>query len=398
MKSVRCSICRQKYKNSKKLNFHYMRKHSKMKIVKELLTSNVLLSTPKVLHKKYKYMSPNKKTIKKIKMDPNSANTETLFMNEDIHILCGQNEIIIGDGKSSVDLEFSFDETSCETKENHTSTIPKNSKSYKKRQSSNSDYCSRSPSASSEGSNISLEKNKRKIKRKRQSLGKFKHYRINISKLENQQSLDDQTGEFYICLCREKSDLQRKSLEKSNLRIITSDTETCSDAGKNYFIPIVDTKVFCKKCGNGYKTQQELTEHMYIHETFCRLCNTSFPSEYSFREHMRLHIFKVFMCHICNAEFLFRDMLMQHFEYHMEDRTFENVLDMEEEYHSHRYSFMNMNYNSSINNILCFLNENHDVCFCSCRYTKIVCNICWNEVYFCDYERHLQTVHYCYTC
>ncbi|KAJ8926516.1 hypothetical protein NQ314_021118 [Rhamnusium bicolor] len=162
-------------------------------------------------------------------------------------------------------------------------------------------------------------------------------------------------------------------------------------------MPIIDTKIFCNKCGSGYNSARELSDHMQVHETFCRLCNESFPNEFIFREHMRLHIFKVFMCHVCHREFAFKELLQVHFECHVEDRTFETVLDMEEEYKIHRYNFMSMNYSSSINSILCFLSESHDFYYYSHKFMKIICDICFHEVFICDYEQHLQSVHYPFT-
>ncbi|KAJ8953933.1 hypothetical protein NQ318_019173 [Aromia moschata] len=300
-------------------------------------------------------------------------------------------------------MEFLFDQNSCESKENYHAPLRDNNGNIipKKKLKINTNSrdnggCSRSPSASSEDSTENLCVVKRKIKRKKGLLEKRRHYRINITKLKNQQSLDENSGEFYICHCREKYK-SSNALQKSDLRIITSDTESCSDTGKTLLMPTVETKIFCNKCGSGYNNRNELMAHMQIHETFCRLCNESFGCEFTFREHMRLHIFKVYMCHICNKEFPFKELLQMHFEYHMEDRTLETVLDMEEEYRVHRCNFMAKNYSTSINSILCFLSENHDIHYYSYKFMKVVCDICFHEVFFCDYEHHLQSVHYPYT-
>lgn len=341
-----------------------------------------------------------------IKVHPKYLHTETLYLNENIHILCSQNEIIIGDNKSNVDMEFSFDENSSESKENcyvplkdgNGNIIPKKKiKLNKSNIKSKANFNSRnSPSASSEDSNENPQVVKRKIKRKKDVLTKTRHYRINITKLKDQQTLDEKSGEFYMCHCREKYNKDQAVLQRSDLRIITSDTESCSDNSKSVSLPMVDTKIFCNKCGSGYNTYNDLVNHMQVHETFCRLCKEYFPNEYVFKEHMRLHIFKVYMCHVCGREFSFRELLQVHFECHVEDRTFETVLDMEEDYQIHRYNFMNMNYNHSINSILCYLSENHDIYYYSYKFMKVVCEICFHEVFLSDYEQHLQNVHFAY--
>lgn len=344
-----------------------------------------------MFRRRYKDRRP-RQTTKKVKGSRKLPRTKTLYLNENFHILCSQNEVIIGDSQNRVNSLFSFDYSS-KKKIKKVATLSKEKKKNIQTKNEiqlrcNSDYSSRS-SVSSERSNGSS-KVKRKVKRKNQSLSKY--YHINITKLQNTRSLDDQTGEFYTCECRVKSK-RSKLVKRADLRIITSDTESCSDTGKTMFHAVADTRLFCTKCGNGYKTKNDLTEHMYIHETFCRLCNTSFMTEYMFREHMRLHIFKVYLCHICNAEFSFKNLFYKHFESHIEERTLETVLDMEEDYKILQCNLLNMNYNTSINSILCFLNEYPDINYYASRFFKIKCDLCRNEVMRCDYEKHLEIVH-----
>lgn len=71
-------------------------------------------------------------------------------------------------------------------------------------------------------------------------------------------------GDFYYCTCRDD-----KEKICSNEIKINSDTESASDTGKisNYNY---NPKVFCSKCGNGYREESMLIEHMKIHETHCR--------------------------------------------------------------------------------------------------------------------------------
>lgn len=385
---ARCSICRLRFSNIKTLKLHY-RKHSKSRIINYILKFSILLTTPCIFRRRGKS--------KQLKHEHNKGNgtkkqpkTKTLYLNENFHILCSRNEVIIGDDHNHFNSLFTFtDSRPQKTKKAVPIAKNKSKKTLKMQQKrvKTNDYSSRS-SASSESSNNSL-KAKRKCKRKKQTFGR--QYHINISKMQSTHSLDEKTGEFYTCNCRIKSKIS-KSMKRADLKIITSDTESCSDTGKT-LSQSADTKLFCTKCGNGYKTKSELTDHMYIHETFCRLCNTAFSSRYKFREHMRLHIFKVYMCHVCSAEFPMREMFYKHFESHIEDQTFESVLDMEQEYPVLRYNFLNTNYNSSISNILYYLNGYAEQNCYTHRFFKINCDICGNEVLICDYERHLQSIH-----
>lgn len=388
---VICSICRLRFSNLKTLKVHYG-KHSKSRIINYFLKFSILVTMPNIFRRRCK-AKKTKQVNKKGKMNK-QPKTKTLFMNENFHILCSQDEVIIGDDQNRFNSLFTFTNSSRpKLKKYITSAQNKLKKTVKSNQNKcRNNYSSRS-SASSEASNNSF-KLKRKFKRKKQPFRK--EYHINISKLQNTQSLDDKTGEFYTCNCQAKNKIS-KSTKKADLQILTSDTESCSDTAKS-FSHSPDAKLFCTKCGNGYRTKAELTEHMYIHETFCRLCNTAFPSKYKFREHMRLHIFKVYLCHICNAEFQMRDMFYNHFVCHFEDKTFENILDMEEEYPVLRYHFLNTDYNSSISNILYYLNDYPELNYYTHRFFTIHCDICRNEVLICDYARHLQSVHanFCY--
>ncbi|CAH1154414.1 unnamed protein product [Phaedon cochleariae] len=401
MITVRCMVCRRRLNTTKSLIVHYLKGHSKLKIIKHLLKVSIIQST-QVLRNylPIKRRKNIRKPTRKVLLNSESLQTETLYLNENIRILCGPNEVIIGDSKSSVDTEFSFQDSSTETKKNMKSRKRGSQDLDNGDDNNNANpkclQISCSPSASSEGSNSSHPIYKRKIKRKKNFPKKAqqRHYRIDITKLQNAQSLDEKNGHFYTCHCREKKYREPNNvLQKGDLRIITSDTESCSDSGKYSFMPIVDTKVFCQKCGSGYKTEEELVDHMYVHESFCRLCNIPFACEFSFKQHMQLHVFRLFVCHVCHAEFPFKDMLLRHFDCHVEDRTFENVLDMEEDYRMCRYNFMSRNYRSSINSILRFLGDLPDIYYCSYRFSKIVCDICYAEVYFYEYERHLQSCH-----
>nr|XP_023022293.1 uncharacterized protein LOC111510603 [Leptinotarsa decemlineata]XP_023022294.1 uncharacterized protein LOC111510603 [Leptinotarsa decemlineata] len=397
MNLVCCLICRQQMQTLKSLTAHYLKDHSKFKIVKQLLKVSLSRGTPLITkHRNTGNLSKSPKKIrKKIQLGSNSLHTETLYLTDNIRILCGQNEIIIGDTKSNIDMEFSFDEYSKEysvpsiddegniaTSDCDAEVLP--SAKYKER-------CL--TSTSSEESAANSKNFKKKMKRKKVIRSKMSHYCIDISKMQDLQSLDEKNGYFYTCHCRKKSFKKHDISQKTDLRIITSDTESCSDTSKNSIMPIIDTKIFCSKCGSGYKTETELENHMYVHESFCRLCNISFPCEFSFKQHMQLHIFRIFVCHICFTECPSREMLLRHFDFHMEDHTFETVIDMEEDYKTYRYNFMNKSYHCSINNIICFLSDRSDFYYCSYKLSKCVCSICHKEVHLYDYERHIQLCH-----
>lgn len=140
MRPVRCSVCRRRYININKLIAHVYTKHSKFSIIKYLIKKDVFSTTPN-LFSKNRYSYANTFT-KRVNINSNSKETETMYLSDDFHILCGQNQVIIGDTRSSVDMEFSFDESSCHTQYYKN----KQNKHIKNQQAS-----MRSPSVSSEG-------------------------------------------------------------------------------------------------------------------------------------------------------------------------------------------------------------------------------------------------------
>lgn len=420
MGHVRCEICHLKLPTSKSLISHYSRYHTKFKLAREILRLSLLNKIPKMFTKK------NKNKTEKVSEheSKNIKQSQTLFVNDSVEILYRNNEIIIRDDKSSVDLEFSFNENSSETKENK--FIPVNEEfTYKpvdksvgevnnnsvsnNKISSNSELrkllklkdrgavlkMGLSTSSSSASSEDSLKKFsfRKKIRKRKDTREKTRHYKINITQMNNCESLDENTGSFYLCHCR--NDNKITSDDCADLKI-ASDTESASDTGKNHNFN--DLKVFCSKCGNGYRDENLLLDHMKIHETHCRVCNEIFPTEQLFKEHIQSHIFKVFVCHVCNYEFPLRHMLQKHFECHIEDSILESVIDMEEDYKVTPCSLPNMSYQTSINSILCYLGEHHDAFYNSNKVAKIHCDICFSEINYNEYESHLQRVHYIYNC
>lgn len=411
MGQVRCEICHLRLPTSKNLISHYQRGHSKQKLAREILKLSIFKNIPKILKKRSKYKTEQRSEIKY----KDIKESETLFINDNVAILYRNNEIIIRDDKSSVDLEFSFDENSNETKENY--FIPETEPNSKKQKDqltevnnnkiSNNKHKSndklkhknREPiakllpnvSSSSASSEDSLKKFsfKKRIRKRRDSKDNARHYKINISRLKNCETLDESTGTFYRCHCRDN-----RKLENTDLKV-ASDTESASDTGRNHNFN--DLKVFCSKCGNGYRDENLLMEHMKIHETHCRVCNEIFPTEQQFKQHIQSHMFKVFVCHICNYEFPMKPMLHKHFECHVEDSILESVVDMEEDYNITPCTIPNMSYQSSINSILCYLGDNHDIYYYSNKLAKVYCDICLSEIYYHEYESHMQSMHCIYS-
>ncbi|XP_060522737.1 zinc finger protein 502-like [Cylas formicarius] len=324
MVTVRCEICCFRLRMKRSLIFHYITQHSKIQLARQLIK---VCASP-VFRKRSKFRRGSRPCLPKLKNQ-----------------ICS-NEIVTRDDKSSVDLDFSFDETSWESKENQ--SVPNCLKNVSTRldvedkANVNMKPVSTSPSASSESSGMKAVPNKRKIKKKKPVKCRGKHYQIITKRKER---LDEKNGKFYICNGRD-------------INIVASDTESASETGQVFFIaPCLDAVVFCNKCGNGYNSKSALDKHMKIHETQCRVCNEFFPNEQSFKEHIQNHIFKAYVCHACNFEFPTREMLRKHFECHVEESLLETVLDMEEEYVISRTRLIDPSYRVSIDNIMRFLKD-----------------------------------------
>lgn len=221
----RCEICRVKVPTSGLLILHYYRFHSKLLLARQLLVQTLKTTVPKVLAKEKK-----SKTDTAPDREPHNTNndikvedkTETVFANDSLQILYRNNDIIIRDDKSSVDMEFSFDENSSEAKditkahldfksskastdnhiglETNNNTLSKGIE-LKKLITWQNDTATRlvvnasSSSASSEDSVKKFCFNK-KIKKRRGPKGKTRHYNINIRRTKNYASLDESNGKI----------------------------------------------------------------------------------------------------------------------------------------------------------------------------------------------------------
>lgn len=209
MGHVRCEICRTRLPTYKILMCHYLSAHSKWKLARELLNLSVKNAVPKVFAKKRKTKTENGSESK----PESNKKTEMVFANDSVQILYRDNEIIIRDDKSSVDMEFSFDENSNESKDNcfvlnnlqktleDKANNNKPNKSNEVKFESNESarkfaLATSSSSASSEDSSKKFSFKKR-IRKRRDMRDKTRHYKINITRMKNCESLNESTGRFY---------------------------------------------------------------------------------------------------------------------------------------------------------------------------------------------------------
>lgn len=220
----RCEICRTKLRTSGLLILHYFRYHSKLLLARQLLVQTLKSTVPKVLAKEKKSKTDTapygelQNTNNDIKLE---EKTETVFANDSLQILYRNNDIIIRDDKSSVDMEFSFDENSSEAKdiiskkvhsdfksktqnhiklETNNNTVSKGIE-LKKLVTWQNDTATRlvvnasSSSASSEDSVKKFCFNKR-IRKRKGSKGKTRHYNINITRSKSYTALDESNGKI----------------------------------------------------------------------------------------------------------------------------------------------------------------------------------------------------------
>ncbi|CAH1129062.1 unnamed protein product [Ceutorhynchus assimilis] len=305
---MRCEICRKWLPTMKKLLFHYVRQHSKIILAGELMKLNSKSAVPRTKIKKLR------------KITANNKRSETIFANDNVQILCRNNEIIIRDDKSFIDMEFSFDDNN----NNNTNTLieeennnqPKEFKKLLTFRTKKPTTITTPPSSASSEDCFKQFQFKKRIKRKRDT----RNYKINITRSKNYHSLNENTGVFYLCHCRKDNEMKIEDDIK-----LTSDTESASETGPSL-------TAFCTNCGNGYENDNLLSQHMKIYKTYCGVCNKIFPTEELFKEHVETHKLKIFVCHICNQEFHTKDILYKHFETHVEDSLLESVVDMEEKY------------------------------------------------------------------
>lgn len=211
---------------------------------------------------------------------------------------------------------------------------------------------------------------KRRCRRKNKKPQKL--FYIGVRKVtEAPKSLHDQTGEFYECNCMEKP---AKDVSET-------------DSNKQFV---------CSFCGTVFQNVSELVAHESQHQYYCKLCNRVFTTP-SFKEHIEQHFVRIYVCHLCGFEFFCKDVLLGHLGYHFEQQTFENILNMEQDYNMYGFcntTFSSGDYHSNINNILFFLTYPYDHLYSRNMFMKVVCDICYQEFFIYEYERHMKIAHF----
>ncbi|KAH1025371.1 zinc finger and BTB domain-containing protein 24-like [Dendroctonus ponderosae] len=398
----RCEICRKKLSTYQRLIWHYVSDHSKFQLAREILKLSISNIMPKSLGKRRKLVTSNPCL--------QSGKIETLFSNDSVQILYQNNDIIIRDDKSTIDMEFSFDEISDDSRE-VCITEPKfdkqfivnkqdklnNNKIAKKRLESvtvttieNATNPASSSSTSSEDSPKTFSF-KQRIKRKRDTRDKGRHYKVNITRSKNCGFLDETSGKYFECHCKGTTEDPFESTKMKS----ESDTESASETGKmSYFN---DAKVFCRNCGNDYMEESLLSQHAKVHENQCRVCNEIFQTEGAYKIHQS-HTFLVFVCHICSYEFPAKHFLEKHLEAHLEHSIFESVIDMEQDYNRKQYTMPSISYERCISSIITYLEKTDGPKYTSSTsgMSSVNCAICFTEMSRYDFHTHMQNVHRIY--
>ncbi|EFA07976.1 hypothetical protein TcasGA2_TC005558 [Tribolium castaneum] len=215
-----------------------------------------------------------------------------------------------------------------------------------------------------------VKKAKRKKQPKRRCRRKKldKLFTVGISKIVTRpQSLHPQTGEFYECYCMERP--------KSAPEV---------------------SQIHCTFCGSGFDSTAELLNHEQHHQYYCKLCNRIFFLA-NYKEHFEQHLLRVYVCYLCGFECVCRELLLGHLGYHFEQQTFENVLNMEQDYNVYGFcspNFTSGDYHSNISNILLYLTYPYEHNYSRGMFMKVVCDICYREFGIYDYERHMRNAHF----
>lgn len=352
MNSIRCMVCWQIVPTMKKLKSHCIRAHSKLQLVKALLKNSVCRNPLGVRETtiRSKTTTP-RKDFGFAGVSPRYLKTETLYLEDDFQnsifeeINANENydsrkdeyvegnkdecsSLIVDKLHSNSLTEFSFVDDNKETffEEYY---IPLNS-------SSNIENNSPLNSDSDDKATIHLQKAEENIRKHKEKISMLRNFRFNKVLKKHAKSLNEKTGKFYICHCMEE-EISNEIIEvyrKCDLQNLNSDTDSCSDSGKNYFIPITDTKFYCNTCGNGYKTKQKLINHFKKHVTKCNICNQDIRCHELYKQHIKRHLLKLFVCHLCEAEFGHKRMLLDHLDAHIEDDVYENIFGLEQDYKS----------------------------------------------------------------
>ncbi|XP_044758700.1 zinc finger imprinted 3-like [Coccinella septempunctata] len=391
LRHVRCTICFLRFPSLEILGEHYIKRHCKRRIAKQLIKYSSHCTV-----RPFSWVKTKKKIEPLNERTNGSRRVEKLYIEDNIQITYGNKEITIelcSDNEES--LELSIDD------------IPSNSTKYEEippKQTfplkafiyDNNSNCMLEVIKPNEKLLLVPEKSKENKLKKRVARNKkpIKHYKrfcLEFVKPDGLKSLDHKTGEFYICDCSRK---EEPDTDKEDIIMVTSDTESSSDNGKYSFYPILDKKVYCTICGNGYRTKSKLIEHRKLHNFHCQTCNTHYLTQKQYSEHIKNHV-TIYCCHICNLEFIHKVHLLNHLNIHQEQEIMRNILEMEQNYNHYLINFNSETYATSINNIASFLTQSCDYKYSHIQFYKIRCHLCFMDFFKCDFQQHLK-MHYYY--
>lgn len=275
MKTVYCVICRQSLPTLKKLRTHYIAAHSKIQLVKTIMKNE-----------------NNKRKNSFGNVEPEYLKSEILYLEDGF-----QNSDDDNPPKIEIKTELEEIEETVDVKP----VIVK----------------------------IEEETQKNELLK----LRNFRFDRtLRKNKKQEQQNpiiaLNEHNGLFYICRCtqEDRNNNVVDCFQKNDLQNLISDTDSCSDVSTTHSL------CYCDICGNGYASKEQLIEHFQVHNRNCGVCKKRFSNNFSYKQHMKRHLLKVFVCHLCGAEFGLKSMLMDHLDAHIEDDVFENIFSLEEDY------------------------------------------------------------------
>lgn len=306
MKFIRCVVCRQTLPTLKTLRSHYVAAHSKLQLVRALINNTIYKNHVKRKHKNVESLFEN--------VRPQYLKSEILYLEDGF-----QNSNDLDDSSSKILISQSKIESKSETEESDWE------ESFEESDDSKNDV---------KKVLVKIEEN---MKRRKENLLRLRNFRFDKSlrKRRSSMALDDQTGLFYICHCSHdvKSNVVVDCFQKNDLQNFISDTDSCSDDMENSFcMSVGNLKCYCDICGNGYTSKTKLIKHFEVHNTSCSICKKRFSNNFGYKQHMKKHLLKVFLCHLCSAEFVVKNMLMDHLDAHIENDVFENVFSLEEDY------------------------------------------------------------------
>lgn len=345
----KCLVCRQQLPTTKMLKSHYMAAHSKLQLVRALLKNSLFRNSSSVSTQSHtKKCSQHKTSFEGA--SPKYVKHEILYLEDGFENFGWDDEISHNYSSSDNSLNEPQNNTSCSivhplventslmySKEINLSPPYKvelkiETKTFEESQVVNSESENVDNKASIKNTVLKMEKEMNDRKRKLKELRNFRFKKQ--SKVISTKSLNESTGHFYVCSCAEsqKSNIIVPIYQKSDLQNLLSDTESCSDIDRSYRTPLLDCKLFCYTCGNGYANKRKLLEHFKAHDTRCSICERNFRSPETYKLHLKKHLLNIFVCHLCETEFSHKDMLLDHLDAHIEDDIYENVFRLEQDY------------------------------------------------------------------